>query len=137
MYDYRVHSAELRQKQIIPLHMVIKSRELDDITRWSSHEGEEFVYVLTGTIELHTELYAPAVLKKGDSAYFDSSMAHAFLNRGRNDAEILSICLSQSLDFPASAQGGGQRPESQDSRRNVVSRRKLVLNPPNGIARRV
>jgi uncharacterized cupin superfamily protein len=109
--------------------MVIKSRELEDITRWSSHEGEEFVYVLAGTIELHTELYAPALLKKGDSAYFDSSMAHAFLNRGRNDAEILSICLSRSLDFPADAQAAGQRPEGRDSRRDGTSPRKLALKP--------
>jgi len=40
----------------------------------SQHRGEEFVYVLSGAIEVHTEHYAPFRLEQGESAYFDSSM---------------------------------------------------------------
>src|SRR4029077_11312886 len=58
MYEYEVHSAELRRKHMIPLHMEVKARQLSDLTRWSSHEGEEFIYVLKGRIELHTEFHA-------------------------------------------------------------------------------
>lgn len=100
MYEYQVHSADLRQKHMIPLHMEVKARRLSDITRWSSHEGEEFIYVLQGNVELHTELYAPVRLKTGDSAYIDSKMAHAFLNRGNGKAWMLSICFSRDIRFP-------------------------------------
>ena len=100
MYEYQVHSAELRQKHMIPLHMEVKARKPSDITRWSSHEGEEFIYVLQGNIELHTELYAPVRLKAGDSAYIDSKMPHAFLNRGKGKAWMLSICFSRDIRFP-------------------------------------
>jgi len=37
---------------MIPLRMEIKARQLSDLSRWSSHEGEEFIYVLRGSIEL-------------------------------------------------------------------------------------
>jgi transcriptional regulator with XRE-family HTH domain len=99
MYEYEIHSAELRQKHMIPLHMEVKARELADVTRWSSHEGEEFIYVLQGHIELHTELYAPVPLKVGDSAYIDSKTPHAYLNRGKGRAWMLSICFSRDLKF--------------------------------------
>jgi transcriptional regulator with XRE-family HTH domain len=99
MYEYDVHSGELRQKHMIPLVMEIKAKSLEEITNWSSHEGEEFIYVVKGTILLYTEYYEPRSLSAGESAYIDSQMPHAFLNRGRSKAQILSICFSSGLDF--------------------------------------
>jgi len=95
-YDYEVHSANLTQKRMIPLHMRIRNRELPPLETWSRHEGEEFIYVLGGEVELHTGCYARALLRQGDSAYIDSSMAHAFVSVSPSDAEILSVCLSHS-----------------------------------------
>jgi transcriptional regulator with XRE-family HTH domain len=113
MYEYQVHSAELRQKHMIPLHMEVKARKLSDITRWSSHEGEEFIYVLQGNIELHTELYAPVQLKAGDSAYIDSKMPHAFLNRGKGKAWMLSICFSRDIRFPDEEKPARKKPPNR------------------------
>lgn len=101
MYEYAVHSIELRQKHMIPLVMEIKARQLDEISVWSSHDGEEFIYVAKGKIVLHTEYYEPCLLSAGESAYIDSKMSHAFVNRGRGGAQILSICFSSGLDFSA------------------------------------
>jgi transcriptional regulator with XRE-family HTH domain len=109
MYEYEVHSAALREKHMIPLHMEVKARRLSDLSRWSSHEGEEFIYVLRGRIELHTELHAPALLGPGDSAYIDSKMRHAFLNRGKGKAEMLSLCFSRDVKLPRSrSRNGGE-----------------------------
>lgn len=96
-YDYDVHAPELKQKRIIPLVMEVKNRTVTPAEEWSSHEGEEFIYVLDGSIELHTEFYEPVLLDRGDSAYIDSAMAHAFVNVGEGKAEMLSICLSNHL----------------------------------------
>ena len=137
MYEYEVHSAELKRKHMIPLHMEVKARRLSELTRWSSHEGEEFIYVIKGKIELHTELYAPFLLLPGDSAYIDSQMRHAFLNRGKGKAEMLSICFSQEVrlardatrDLPAGKASGAAHagyPRSLASRRYVTKR--TVLN---------
>jgi transcriptional regulator with XRE-family HTH domain len=117
MYEYEVHSAELRQKHMIPLHMEVKARRLSDLTRWSSHEGEEFIYVLKGRIELHTEFHAPALLDAGDSAYIDSKMRHAFLNRGKGKAEMLSLCFSREVKLPRP-----RRPEGPGAAAQMTNR---------------
>lgn len=100
MYEYRVHSNGLRRKYMTPLIMAVKARTPEEVTAWSSHEGEEFIFVLSGSIELHTEFYGPVRLEAGDSAYIDSGMAHMFLNLGEGEATMASICYSDALDGP-------------------------------------
>jgi quercetin dioxygenase-like cupin family protein len=56
------------------------------------HQGEEYAYILEGTVEFHCELYAPLILHKGDSLYFDSGMAHAYLAGESGPCRVLSIC---------------------------------------------
>ncbi|CAM5761400.1 hypothetical protein LMIY3S_00126 [Labrys miyagiensis] len=98
-YDYNVHSVELTLKGMIPLIMRIKARSVPPVEEWSSHDGEEFIYVTAGTVELHTEFYTPLRLSIGDSAYIDSTMRHAFVSVGDHDAQILSICMTERLQF--------------------------------------
>lgn len=100
MYEYKVHANALRRKYMTPLIMEVKARRLDEVMNWSSHEGEEFILVLSGTIELHTEFYEPVRLETGDSAYIDSGMAHMFLSVGEGNARMASICYSDALDGP-------------------------------------
>ncbi len=107
LYDYDIHGADLVRKGMLPLVMRIKARDVPDIRDWSTHRGEEFVLVLSGAIDLHTEHYAPARLEPGDSAYFDSLMRHAFVTVGDDDAVILSISLTDgSAPGPQSRMGG-------------------------------
>ncbi|NVN92991.1 MAG: helix-turn-helix transcriptional regulator [Desulfuromonadales bacterium] len=59
-------------------------------TPLSSHEGEEFIYTLSGTIEIEygKELH---VLEPGDSIYYDSIVPHQVRARGDQDARILAV----------------------------------------------
>lgn len=59
------------------------------------HEGEEFLYVLSGTIELlyDEETYT---LKKGDSLYIDSSRPHALRGLGTTPPQVLAVIYSKS-----------------------------------------
>lgn len=43
-------------------------------------------------MELYTEIYAPVVLNTGDSIYFDSDMAHAYLAAAPGPCRVLTIC---------------------------------------------
>lgn len=104
-YDYNVHSAELTHKGMIPLVMHIRTRETPPAGDWSTHEGEEFIYVVEGVVVLHTEFYSPVRLASGDSAYIDSMMRHAFVNVGEGDALILSVCMTEQLYFDDVAVG--------------------------------
>lgn len=90
-YDYRAHATELSRKGMVPLEMVVRARTVDEFDHWSRHNGEEFVYVLSGAIEVHTEFYAPFRLEAGESAYFDSSMAHLYVSVTNEDARVLSV----------------------------------------------
>ncbi len=99
-FSYEVHAAELLLKGMIPVIMNIETRELPPRSAWSEHEGEEFIYVLTGKVSLHTVLYAPLILSQGDSAYIDSTMPHTFVRESEENASLLSICLTEKLDFP-------------------------------------
>ncbi|WP_102225738.1 helix-turn-helix domain-containing protein [Acidimangrovimonas sediminis] len=112
MYEYEVHSVELRRKQMIPLIMKIKARSLDDITNWSSHPGEEFIYITRGAVRLHTEFYTPVELQRGESAYIDSEMEHAFVSIGDGEAEIISMCVTSQTTQAFFAAAG--MPEPRD-----------------------
>ena len=90
-YDYRAHASELSRKAMVPLEILVRARSVDEFDHWSQHHGEEFVYVLSGAIEVHTEHYAPFRLERGESAYFDSSMRHLYVSVSKDDARVLSV----------------------------------------------
>ena len=56
----------------------------------SSHEGEEFIYILNGEIEIEygKDLY---VLQPGDSIYYDSIVPHQLRAHGDVAARILAV----------------------------------------------
>lgn len=91
-YQYEVLAGELSRKQFVPLKTVVKAGELRQFGPMSAHEGEEFVFVLTGKVVMRSEHYEPLVLNPGDSVYFDSRSAHALLAVGEEDATVLWIC---------------------------------------------
>jgi transcriptional regulator with XRE-family HTH domain len=90
-YEYRAHASELSRKGMVPLEIVVHARSVEEFDHWSQHRGEEFVYVLSGAIEVHTEHYAPFRLERGESAYFDSSMRHLYVTVSKEDAKVLSV----------------------------------------------
>jgi len=56
----------------------------------STHEGEEFIYVLEGEVEI---IYGKDkyLLEKGDSIYYESIVAHHVHSHGENPAKILAV----------------------------------------------
>lgn len=93
-YDYRYLCTDLSRKKMVPILITIRARTTEKLTAFSAHSGEEFIYVLRGTIEVHTEFYEPTRLAPGDAIYIDSRMKHASLSTGRTSATVLNICCS-------------------------------------------
>ena len=58
---------------------------------WVRHDGEEFLYVLTGTVRLWTEFYKPAEMSRGDSAYCAALMGHNLISTCDDDGLVLWI----------------------------------------------
>src|SRR6476661_6773540 len=68
-------AAELLGKMMIPIIIDVRARSVDELGGLVRHSGEEYLYVLCGTMDLHSDVYAPLTLTAGDSIYFDSGMA--------------------------------------------------------------
>lgn len=95
MYAHELLATELSHKKFFPFRSTITARNpaqmpvaAADIV---SHAGDEFIFVLSGVIELHTDLYSPTRLDVGDSVYFDSGMRHAVVSVSPEDAEVLWV----------------------------------------------
>ncbi len=57
------------------------------------HDGEEFVYVLNGIVEIAVGDHVNR-LKKGDSLHFNSGIKHDLKNVGKIDAELIVVVYS-------------------------------------------
>lgn len=90
-YDAEVLCADLAAKGMHPAINTIRARTLEEAGGLARHGGEEFLYVLEGRVEVHSEWYAPTLLGPGDSLYFDGVQGHAYLAAGNEPARILVV----------------------------------------------
>jgi transcriptional regulator with XRE-family HTH domain len=90
-YEHELLAASLTKKQMLPYRATIRARHFEEFDGWVRHDGEEFLYVLTGVIRLYTEFYEPMDLRRGDSAYYDAAMGHNVISLSEEDATILWV----------------------------------------------
>jgi transcriptional regulator with XRE-family HTH domain len=98
-YDYQYLCADLRQKRMVPILVRLHSHDIAEFGELVKHKGEEFVYVLEGTIEIHLEFYTPVTLTTGQGIYLDSTMEHAYLAKDCESALVLAVCSSEDPDL--------------------------------------
>ncbi len=90
-YEHELLATELSQKKMVPFTTRVRARSFEDFPEWVRHDGEEFLYVLSGTILFYTEFYEPVTLQAGDSAYYDCTMGHVLVSLSEEDAEVLWV----------------------------------------------
>ena len=90
-YEHELLAESLSKKKMLPYHARIRARSIEEFDGWVRHDGEEFLYVLTGVIKLFTEFYEPLEMRRGDSAYYDATMGHNVISTSEDDATILWI----------------------------------------------
>lgn len=90
-YSYEALASDVARKAFLPLVATIKARDRLDWDDLPAHEGEELVFVLSGTVTVFSEHYEPLELQEGDSVYFDSRSGHAIVSSGPTDARIIWI----------------------------------------------
>jgi len=94
-YDYNYLCPEIRRKLMVPVITEIKTRTLEEFGSLIRHPGEEYIYILNGSVEVHTEFYDPVTLGPTESLYIDSNMGHAYLlGKGCDAASMLAVCAS-------------------------------------------
>jgi transcriptional regulator with XRE-family HTH domain len=99
-YDYYYMCPDLRRKRMVPTVTRIRAKSVEEFGDLVRHPGEEYIYVLEGPVEIHTEFYEPVVLQTGESIYIDSTMGHAYVApEGHDEALVLGVCSSAEEDL--------------------------------------
>lgn len=94
-YDYYYLCPELRRKRMIPVVTRVRAKSIGEFGSLVHHSGEEYIHVLEGRIEVHTEFYDPVELSAGQGVYIDSNMGHAYIAaKGCDEALLLGVCSS-------------------------------------------
>jgi transcriptional regulator with XRE-family HTH domain len=110
--EYHAHhypAAELLGKMMIPIVIDVRAQSVAEVGGLVRHAGEEYLYILAGAMELHSDLYAPLPLRLGDSVYFDSGMAHAYVRTSIEKCTLLTVCAGPGIQKLASAAGQSWR----------------------------
>ena len=90
-YEHELLANALTKKAMLPYRARIRARSMDEFDGWVRHDGEEFLYVLTGVVRLYSEFYEPIDLKRGDSAYYDAAMGHNLVSVSDDDGVVLWV----------------------------------------------
>jgi transcriptional regulator with XRE-family HTH domain len=81
-----------------PVLVSLFARTVEEYGGLTAHSGEEFLYVLQGTVAVHFAGLPTETLNEGDSIFFDSHIPHAYVSGGNSQSKILIV--ASTLDPP-------------------------------------
>ena len=89
-YNYQSLAGKFVHKKAEPFFVTIEPRK--GILSEYSHPGQEFEYVLEGTLKIHIHDHE-IVLNTGDSIFFDSSYKHAMEALNDKPVKLLAVVM--------------------------------------------
>jgi quercetin dioxygenase-like cupin family protein len=90
-YDYKHLAFTFRNKRAEPFMVTVEPKEGEEVTL-HSHEGQEFNYMVSGSMEFHIDNIVYE-LGEGDSVYFDSSLPHVMKATGGQPAQFIAVVV--------------------------------------------
>ena len=90
-YDYKHLAFTFRKKKAEPFLVTVEPNKGEEVVL-HSHEGQEFNYMLSGSMEFHLDTIVYE-LNEGDSVYFDSGVPHAMKASGAEAAKFIAIVM--------------------------------------------
>ncbi len=91
-YKYENLAEKFIHKKAEPFIVTVKPRNEEGKPSTNSHPGQEFNYVIKGSLKIYIH-DNEIVLEKGDSIFFDSSYKHAMEALNGKKAKFLAIIL--------------------------------------------
>jgi transcriptional regulator with XRE-family HTH domain len=91
-YDYQSLAPNFVHKKAEPFLVTIEPEQSERPDEINSHPGQEFDYVLSGTVAV-TIGDAELVLNEGDSLYFDSHHPHRMRALNGQRAQLLAVIV--------------------------------------------
>jgi quercetin dioxygenase-like cupin family protein len=80
---------------MVPIITRIRAHSIAEFGEPVRHQGEEFIFVLEGTIEVHLQFYTSVILTTGQGVYLDSTMGHAYVAKDCESALVLAVCSGE------------------------------------------
>ncbi|MBP7339136.1 helix-turn-helix domain-containing protein [Niveispirillum sp.] len=93
-YEYWYLCPNFSHKDMVPILGRTTARSLAEFGPLMRHPGQEFLFILSGEMDVYTEFYEPTRLKAGQSMYFDSSMGHAYISVSEEPCRFMTVCSS-------------------------------------------
>lgn len=92
-YLYHTLAPGMRHKSMEPFLIEFEEGPWDE-TLLYRHEGEEFIYLISGELEFH---YANEVmiLSPGDCIYYDSAESHGYISLGTERARAVAVLFTK------------------------------------------
>ena len=91
-YSYQALAPQKRNRNMEPF--LVTLRTTGKTVEPSSHDGQEFIFVLDGALEAIVG-DAVEVLEPGDSIYYDSTLPHLLRPHGPGTTTIVAVIYSQ------------------------------------------
>lgn len=83
-------------KKMIHVLGTVHARTFNGPEDFARHPGEEFVYILSGTVDVYFDTGETLRLTRGDSLYFDSRIGHAYVSVSRQLARTIGAMTGES-----------------------------------------
>jgi transcriptional regulator with XRE-family HTH domain len=91
-YKYENLAEKFIHKKAEPFIVTVKPRNDNTKPSTNSHPGQEFNYIISGSLKLYIH-DNEIILEKGDSVFFDSSYEHAMEALNGEKAKFLALIL--------------------------------------------
>jgi len=91
-YSYESLGYDMKDRHMEPFLVTLEPMAMGN-PKPSSHDGEEFLFVLEGEMEITLGEHSD-VLQPGDAVYYDSSIPHLVTCRGEKKAILLAVIYS-------------------------------------------
>jgi len=92
-----VAGADLLAKAFTPVILEVKVGDLDAHGPLVTLGGDVYFHLLEGAAVLHSEVYAPLKLARGDAVYFDGRTPHALIAGDGGAARVLMVAAGDGL----------------------------------------
>ena len=94
-YLHKAHLFKNRTAQPFVVTAPFDQTEQDKPIYLSSHDGQEFNYIIKGSLKVAMEGHIE-LLNEGDSIYYDATHGHGMIAAGGNDCEFLAIVIKNA-----------------------------------------
>ena len=91
-YEFSSLAPYKKNRHMEPLIVRLEPSDIEE--ERSTHDGQEFIYVLEGTMEVRLEGEVH-LLEPGDAIYYDSSVPHLVRCHGKDTTKILAVLYTE------------------------------------------